>query len=109
VSFIGSTHALSEKIVNILASLVGNTEFHVTRNSSDFVESINDLRLEYEDVLVSIDVVTVFTNVRTTLAVEIAKKRLTECDVVQERTNWSIHDVCEGLDLCMPPSSYFTF
>ena len=40
VSFIGSpTYALSKKIVNILAPLVGNTEFHV-RNSSDFVESL---------------------------------------------------------------------
>jgi len=33
VSFIGSpTYALSKKIVNILAPLVGNTEFHGTRN-----------------------------------------------------------------------------
>jgi len=43
VSFIGSpNYALSKKIVNILARLVGNTEFHV-RNSSDFVNSINGL------------------------------------------------------------------
>jgi len=80
VSFIGSpTYALSKKIVNILAPLVGNTEFHV-RNSSDFVESIYDLRLEDDGILVSFDVVSLFTNVPTTPAVEIAKKRLTECD-----------------------------
>jgi len=49
-----------------------------------------------------------FTNVPTTLAVERAKKRLTECDDIQERTNWSIPDVYEGLDLSMQ-ASHFTF
>jgi len=68
-----------KKIVNILAPLAGNTELHV-RNSSDFVESINNLRLEDDEILVSFDVVSLFTNIPTTLAVEIAKKRLTECD-----------------------------
>jgi len=108
VSFIGSpTYALSKKIVNILAPLDGNTEFHV-RDSRDFVESITNLRLEEDEMLVSFDVVSLFTNIATTLAVEIAKKRLIECNDSQERTNWSIQDVCEGLDVCMQ-SSYFAF
>ena len=108
MSFIGSpTYALSKKIVNILAPLDGNTEFHV-RDSRDFVESITNLRLEEDEMLVSFDVVSLFTNIATTLAVEIAKKRLIECNDSQERTNWSIQDVCEGLDICMQ-SSYFAF
>jgi len=108
VSFIGSpTYALSKKIVHIIAPLVGNTEFHV-RNSSDFVESINELRLEDDEILVSFDVVSLFTNIPTTLAVEIAKKRLAECNDFQERINWSIQDVCEGMDICMQ-SAYFAF
>jgi len=78
------------------------------RNSSDFVESINNLRLEDDEILVSFDVVSLFTNIPTTLAVEIAQRRLTECNDFQERTNWSIPDVCEGLDICMQ-SSYFAF
>ena len=108
LTFIGSTtYPLSEKIVNILAPLVGNTEFHV-HNSNDFVKFIKDLRLEYDEILVSFEAVSLFANVPTTLTVEIVKKRLTECDEFQERTNWSIQDVFEGLDLCMQ-SSYFTF
>jgi len=104
LSLIGSpTYSLSKKIINILAPLVGNTEFHV-RNSSDFVESITNLRLEVDEILVSFDVVSLFTNIPTTLAVEIAKKRLTECNDFQERTNWSIQDVCEGLNICMQSS-----
>ena len=88
VSFIGSpTYALSKKIVKILAPLVGNTESHV-RNSSDFVESITNLLLEDDEILVSFDIVSLFTNIPTTLAVEIAKKRLTECNDVQAHTNW---------------------
>jgi len=78
------------------------------RNSSDFVKSINDLRLEDDEILVSFDVVSFFTNIPTTFAVEIAKKRLTECNDFQERANWSIQDVCEGLDICMQ-ASYFAF
>ena len=61
MSFIGSpAYALSKKIVNIWAQLVDNTEFHL-RNSSDFVESINNLRLEDDEILVSFDVVSLFT------------------------------------------------
>ena len=33
---------------------------------------------------------------------------MTECNDFQERTNWSMQDVCEGLDICMQ-SSYFAF
>jgi len=42
VSIIGSrTYALSEKIVNILAPLVGNTEFHATRNFMCVIQVIS--------------------------------------------------------------------
>jgi len=57
----------------------GNTEFHI-RNSADFVNSIRDLQQEGDGILTSFDVVSLFTNVPTSLGVEIEKKGLTESD-----------------------------
>jgi len=68
---------------------------------------LTDLQLEDDEILLSFDVVSLFTNVPTNLAVETAKKRLTECGF-QERTNWSLQEVCEELDLCMQ-AQCFTF
>jgi len=62
--------------------------------------------LEDDEILVSFDVVSLFTNIPTTLAVEMPRKE--ECNDFHERTNWSIQEVCEGLDICMQ-SSYFAF
>lgn len=60
-------------------AMSGNTEFHI-RNSADFVNSIRDLQQEGDGILTSFDVVSLFTNVPTSLGVEIEKKGLTESD-----------------------------
>jgi len=80
----------------------------VLHDSTYFVSSISYLRLEDDEILESFDVVSLFTNVPTNLAVETAKRRLTKCDEFQEHTNWPVKEVFEGLHICMQ-ASYFTF
>jgi len=49
-------------------------------NSSEFIESINHLRWEDDENLVSFDIVSLFTNVPTTLAVESSRNSQEKVD-----------------------------
>ena len=62
-SFVGSpTYQLSKHLVFLLAPLVGKTPAHV-KNSIDFASFISDQTLQQGQMLVSFDVVSLFTNV----------------------------------------------
>ena len=57
-----ATYNLAQHLTKILKPLVGNTQHHVL-NSSSFIQEIKDLHLGPNDVMVSFDVVSLFTNV----------------------------------------------
>ena len=65
---------LSKEIARILSYLVGRSEHHV-KNSYDFVEFLNTIKVDDES-MVSFDVVSLFIKIPVDLAMEIAKKRL---------------------------------
>jgi hypothetical protein len=46
------------------------------KNSEDFIQKIQDIKIEEQDILVSFDVVSLFTNIPTDEAVDIIKNRL---------------------------------
>jgi hypothetical protein len=63
VSAIGSpTYNLAKYLAGILTPHVGRCEHHI-KNSKDFVEILSDIRLQETDLLVSLDVVSLFTRV----------------------------------------------
>ena len=62
------SYQLSKHLAKILAQLVGNTDSHVT-NSSEFVSFIQRQKLAQKDILMSFDVVLLFTCVPVELAV----------------------------------------
>ena len=63
-----SSYQLSKHLAQILAQLIGNTDSHVT-NSSEFVSFIQTQKLAQKDILMSFDVVLLFTCVPVELAV----------------------------------------
>ncbi len=76
VSFINSpTYILSKHLVTILSPLVGNSSTHV-KNSFDFAKFISTQCIPSGTVLVSFDVVSLFTTIPTKKPIDVARQRL---------------------------------
>ena len=69
------TYLTARHLTSILQPLVGNTPHHIS-NSTQFVELTQSLTLQPTDIMVSFDVVSLFTNVPTNEACHLAKQRL---------------------------------
>ncbi|XP_046399906.1 uncharacterized protein LOC124166418 [Ischnura elegans] len=66
VSAIGSpTYDLARHLVGILSPYVGLCEHHI-KNSAEFVQTLSEIHVEKTDLLVSLDVVSLFTRVPLT-------------------------------------------
>lgn len=73
VSFIGSpTYELSKHLCYILSPIVGNTPYHLVRNTEDWTKLANTLKLATNEEMVSFDVVSLFTSIPTDIAVNTA-------------------------------------
>ena len=80
VSFIQSpTYHLSQHLSHLLSPLVG-TSSSAVRNSKDFADFIVTQEMGEGESLVSFDVVSLFTNIPTDLAVDAAFRRLSMDD-----------------------------
>lgn len=53
------------------------------------------------DVLVTFDVVSLFTNVSTELAIDIVRRRLIEDETLEERTVLEVEEIIMFLQLCL--------
>ena len=108
VSFTSSpTYSLSKHLVSILSPLVGNTEHHV-HNSLEFAQFINKQTIEKNEVLVSFDVVSLFTKIPTDLTIQAAHKRLLDDTTLDQRTSLTPGEITSLLKLCLN-ATYFAF
>ena len=78
VSTIGSvTYKIAKFLASIVGKIVGNTDSHVY-NSFEFAEQITTVQTEEQDVLFSLDVTSLYTNVPIDLALECIEERWNE-------------------------------
>ena len=82
VAFQGSpTYNLAKYLAEILKPLVGNSEHHIV-NFKELLQKLKldekkiEIKLDEDEILVSFDVVSLFTNVSIDEACNIAKERL---------------------------------
>ena len=108
VSCIGApSYQLSKHIASLISPLVGKTASHV-KNSRHFVQVMADLRIEVDEVLVSFDMSSLFTNVPVDEAVQVIRDRLQQDEMLADRTTLSPDKVADLLEMCLK-STYFSY
>ena len=97
---------MAKYLAEILKPVVGKSEHHVV-NSKEFVTKMEHIRLISEnDILVSFDVVSLFTNVPVEEACIIAKERLLLDSTLPQRTNLSPENIYDLLKLCLTTTCF---
>ena len=108
VSSVGSVaYETSKELSRILKPLVGRTEHHV-KNFKDFIDSIQNIRLQPDECLVSYDVESLFTSVPIQAALNITNKKLEEDRELHLRTSMTVQHITWLLEFCLR-STYFLF
>ena len=107
VSSIGSiSYETAKELSRILKSLEGKTTYHV-KNTKDFIQSIQDVKLKTDECLISYDVEALFTSVPIQPAITNTKQKLEEDRELHLRTSMSVKHISWLLEFCLR-STYFT-
>jgi hypothetical protein len=93
--------------VGYLEKMVGNT-INTVKNSCHFAEFVRGKTLKADQVLVSFDVVSLFTNIPVDLAIKVATKRLRQDATLLPRTSLPVEDITDLLSFCLN-TTYFGF
>ena len=108
VSFYTSpTYQLSQHLCWLLTPLLGETDSAV-KSSLDFIEMLKDWTIRENQRMASFDVISLFTNVPTELAIQVVKRRLEADDGLKERTELTAEEIMCVLKFCLD-ATYFTF
>lgn len=106
VSSIGSPcHKLARFLLKILNPLSGKTDSFIN-NTPHFLEKLQDAHINTQHLMVSFDVVSLFTNVPVDKTLHIIKQRLENDGTLHNRTTLSVNTIMELLTLCIK-TTYF--
>ena len=109
VACIGSpTYNLSKFISSVISPLSGQGDSFV-KDSKHFVDEIKDFRLSPDEILVSFDVKSLFTNIPIDEAVRVIFEKMNENEeLVSDRTSLTTDRIADLLELCLR-STYFMY
>jgi hypothetical protein len=106
VSSIGSPcYVVAGLLHKILVPLIGNTDSFV-KNSEHLIQLLEDINLRNWDILVSFDVLSLFTNVPVAEILQVIKNKLCMDPTVSDPSPLQVDDVMELLEVCMK-TTYF--
>ena len=107
MSFVNSpTYGVSSFLAKILSPVVGNTEYTV--KIPVILQNLRGKTLKADQVLVSFDVVSLFTNIPVDLAIKVATKSLRQDATLLQRTSLPVEDIIDLLSFCLN-TTYFVF
>ena len=106
VSFVNSpTYNVSRYLARVLSPVVGNTD-NTVKNSQHFAEFIRGQTLDADQMLVSFDVVSLFTKIPVDLAIKVATNRLRYDDSLWQRTSLLLEDITDLLSFCLNTTQF---
>ena len=94
-------------LANILSPLTGNSDFTVT-NSAHFTSVISSEKIQDHEIMVSFDVVSLFTNVPIEGTVQAALRKLESDPTLADRTTLTPAQIADLLDFVLR-STYFQY
>ena len=108
VSSIGSVaYETAKELSKILKPLVGRSPYHV-KNNQDSIHSLEEIKLEPEECMMSFDVKALFTSIPLKPPLKIIKKLLEEDTNLHHRATMSIEHIYSLLEFCLT-NTYFSF
>ena len=101
VSMVGSPlYNVSKFLAKIISPLVGNTSRNV-RNSYEFCKFLDSCRWSHDEVMVSFDVISLFTKIPVNLAIEVLKARLLDDSELSTRTKLNVDEIIDLVSFCL--------
>jgi hypothetical protein len=98
------TYNLSKYLSNILNKIIGQTQYHII-NSKNFKYYIKSKTLLENHILISLDVVSLFTNIPTELALKTIELKWKD---IALHTNIHMKTFLDAIDLCIN-NTYFQY
>ena len=98
------SHLLGKELVRILSPLAGKAPSHV----KNILQQIHQTSFAETDVMVSFDVLSLFTNVPVDEALWVISKHLQQDEALGEWTNIPVPELCHLVELWLR-SNYFQF
>ncbi|XP_055853213.1 uncharacterized protein LOC129916968 [Episyrphus balteatus] len=98
-------YQLSKYLVKILNNITVNSKYNV-KNASSFISTVSPVVLEQDHVLVSFDVVSLFTNIPIQLALELVEK---SWNIIKDHTRIPKSKFLEILRFCVIDNNYLEY
>ena len=102
-----ATFESAKELARILKPLVGKSPHHV-HNTQDFIQSIEDIKLQDHECMMSYDVHSLFTSIPIDPAITIIRKHLEQDKDLHQRTNMTVNHICCLLEFCLK-NTYFQY
>lgn len=105
-SFINSpSYELCKYITNILKKITENSKYNV-KDSLQFRDKIKSLKIQYDEKLISLDVVSLFPSIPIDIALDIVEEKW---DVIKEYTKIEKNLFMRILNFCITENRYFKY
>lgn len=105
VSFVGSpTYALTKFLSNLISHAFVRDQYHV-KDSFEMVKYIQGFSIPDDHILISLDVISLFTNIPTDLTIELLKDRWS---LIEDHCELTLDAFVSLLQFCFD-NSYFSF
>ena len=101
------SYEVAKELARILKPLVGSSPHHI-KNTGDFIQQIQEVKLQPDEIITSYDVSALFTSVPIEDAIKIIQRKLELDQQLHLRTKMKVEHITSLLEFCLK-TTYFQF